>query len=75
MEPLAGKPVAVNGAAGAVEPVMVTAEVPVLVMLTLMVLLAPVGTVPKDSDDGVAPRPGLGAGAVQVERRRCRCRW
>ena len=31
VEPLAGKPVAVNGAAGGVGPVMVTAEVPVLV--------------------------------------------
>src|SRR6476620_507476 len=36
---------------------MVTAEVPVLVTETLRVLVAPVGTVPKARDDGVAPRP------------------
>src|SRR5258708_37265341 len=58
VEPLEGRPVAVNGAVGTVDPVMVSDDVPVLVMLTLSVTLAPVGTVPKDSADGVAPSPG-----------------
>ncbi|GDY31115.1 hypothetical protein GTS_27480 [Gandjariella thermophila] len=47
--PAAGRLVAVNGAAGAVVPVMVSGWVPVLTMFTPRALAAPVRTWPKST--------------------------
>src|SRR3954452_13039529 len=55
--PTAGRLVVLNGDAGGVTPVMVVGVVPVLLMLTVRLRPAPVGTVPKSSGVGSAASP------------------